>query len=246
MKRLIILLLSLSYCACAAVVLARSAAREPLDLASAQAAPLRLQAAGVGYAGAEASAGDVCLHAEGVGLGSRVFNWSDAQADGLFVESGTGGESKVYQPYELAREAGWYGGVEGPDEPEPSNNIWGLFVAGGKVWMGTDGLGVLSFDPEREEWSRYDWQREAAPGTRTDLLFADGKHLFVNRLGGLYAYSPEKGVGVRLPLAGYGSGEVRLADDATYVIEFRSHGYGEKSYTVGAALLEGHLSRLAP
>lgn len=35
-------------------------------------------------------------------------------------------------------------------------------MSGGKVWMGTNGLGVLVLDPRREEWSRYDWQREAA------------------------------------------------------------------------------------
>lgn len=57
-----------------------------------------------GYAGVEASAADVCLHAEGVESGGRTFNWSDAVMDGLFVEGGGG--SKVYQTYELARRAG--------------------------------------------------------------------------------------------------------------------------------------------
>jgi hypothetical protein len=70
--------------------------------------------------------------------------------------------------------------------------------------------------------------------------------MFVNRLGGLYAYSLEKGVGVRLPFPGDGSGEVKLVDEWTYSIEFRVYGRGKQSYTVGAAQLEEHFSRLAP
>jgi hypothetical protein len=246
MKRIIVLLLGLSYLPCAATARAQGAAGRPLDLASAPASALKLQAAGVVYAGEEVSAGDVCLHAEGVESGGRTFNWSDAMTDGLFVEDRLGGGSKVYQPYELARRAVWYRGGDGSDESEPNNNIWGLFVAGEKVWMGTQGLGVLVLDLAREEWSRYDWQREAAPDTRTDLAYVDGRHMFVNRLGGLYAYSLEKGVGVRLPFAGDGSGEVKLADEWTYSIEFRVYGRGKQSYTVGVAQLEGYFSRLAP
>jgi hypothetical protein len=143
MKTIIILLLSLSYLPCAATAHAQGAAGKPLDLASAPASALKLQAVGVVYTGEEVSAGDVCLHAEGVEGGGRTFNWSDAMTDGLFVEDRLGGGSKVYQPYKLARRAGWYRGGDGSDESEPNNNIWGLFVAGGKVWMGTDGLGVL-------------------------------------------------------------------------------------------------------
>jgi hypothetical protein len=245
MKTIIILLLSLSYLPCAGTAYAQGAAEKTLDLASAPASGLKLQAAGVAYAGAEASAGDVCLHADGVESGGRTFYWSDAQLDGLFVEDRLRGVSKVYQPYKLARRAGWYEAGDGSEESEPNNNIWGLFVSEGKVWMGTNGLGVLVLDPGREEWSRYDWQREAAPDTRTDLVYVDGRHMFVNRLGSLYAYSLEKGVGVRLPFAGDGSGEVKLVDEWTYSIEFRAYGRGKQSYTVGVAQLEAHFSQLA-
>lgn len=246
MKRIIILLLSLSYLPCAGTARAQGAADRPLDPAASAASTLKLRAAGINYAGVEASAGDVCLHADGVETGGRTFYWSDAVMDGLFAEDGLGGGSKVYQPYELARRAGWYKGGGGSEGPEPNDNIWGLFVSGGKVWMGTDGLGVLALDPARDVWSRYDWQAEAAPGTRTDLVYVDEKHLFVNRLGGLYAYSLEKGVGLRLPLAGYGFGRVELVHGGTYVIGFQAQGRGGQSYAVGVAELEGLLSQSAP
>ena len=160
------LLLSLGLLLGGAKSHAQRAGGEPLNLAPAQAASLKLRAAGFRYVGAEASAGDVCVHEEPVMLDGRSYNWSDAQMDGLFAEDGRRGVSKVYQPYDLASKAGWY---KGEGEPEPNNNIWGLFVSGGKVWMGTNGLGVLAFDPVREEWTRYDWQTEAVPGTRTYL-----------------------------------------------------------------------------
>lgn len=215
---------------------------ERLTLASARVSSLARRAVGVRYAGVEVSAGDVCLHAEGLDFGGRTFNWSDAQTDGLFVEDKLRAAAKVYQPYGLALKAGWYKGV---GEPEPHNNIWGLFVSGGKIWMGTDGLGVLAFDPGREEWTRYDWQTGAAPGVRANLAFIDGKHMFVNRRGGLFAYSLKEGVGIELPLAGYGGGEVELRDEHTYVIEFAARGRGRKSYVVGVTQLEDYFSQAA-
>lgn len=69
--------------------------------------------------------------------------------------------------------------------------------------------------------------------------------MFVNRLGGLFVYSFEKGVSVKLPFAGYGGGEAKLINGETYVIEFAAQGYGKQSYTVGVAQLEGHFSKVA-
>lgn len=243
MKTIISLLLGLSYILCGASASAQDTAGVPLDLGPARVTPLKVRAAGIVYAGVEASAGDVCTHVEGVELGGRTFNWSDAQMDGLFVEDRLAGASKIYQPYVLARRAGWH---VGGDEPEPNNNIWGLFVSGGRVWMGTNGLGVLAFDPRREEWTRYDWQTKADPGVRTELVFIDGRHMFVNRGGGVFVYSLTKGVGIKLPFAGDGSGEVRLTDGNTYAIEFAGYGYGRKGYTLGVTQLEGYFAKVAP
>ena len=77
-------------------------------------------------------------------------------------------------------------------------------------------------------------------------MYIDGKHMFVNRLGGLFVYSMEKDVSVRLPFPGYGSGEARLVNGETYVIEFAARGYGKKSYSVDVTQLEGYFSTLAP
>src|SRR5215208_3559545 len=104
---------------------------EPLALASARVASLKLRATGLRYVGAEASAGDVCVHEDPIKLDGRSYNWSDAQTDGLFTEDSSSGVSKVYQPYDLASKAGWY---KGEGEPEPNNNVWGLFASGGNVW----------------------------------------------------------------------------------------------------------------
>lgn len=137
------------------------------------------------YEGVAADAGDVCLHYEALSHRGRNYYWSDAILDGLFVEGGDS-PSRVYQPYDLAVRSGWH---TKSDDSHTNDNVWGLFESGGKIWMGTNGLGILEFDPRRSVWSRYDWQRPARPDVMTYLLSVDENYMFFTSSGGTLVYS---------------------------------------------------------
>jgi hypothetical protein len=147
----------------------------------------RLVATDIKYEGVETESNDVCFHDDPLSYGGRSYYWSDAMSDGLFVEGGESA-SKIYQPYDLAIKAGWYAKLD----DETNNNIWGLFEAGGKIWMGSYGLGVLEFDPVSSLWSRYDWQYQAEPGATTYLAFVNGKYLFFQSRGAWFVYSRQR------------------------------------------------------
>ena len=153
----------------------------------------RLVAKDIKYEGADADSSDVCLHADPLPYGGRNYYWSDAMSDGLFVEGGEAA-SKIYQPTELAIKAGWYAKID----DESNNNVWGLFESGGKIWLGSDGFGILEFDPRSSLWSRYDWQYQAQPGATTYLSFVDGKYLFFQSRGASLVYSRQRGVCAQL------------------------------------------------
>src|SRR4051812_23178547 len=110
-----------------------------------RAVDFKLIAGDLKYEGAEADSGDVCLHDYPLALGGINYYWSDANNDGLFAEGKSA--SKIYQPYELAVREGWYKKAE---DDQSCNNLWGMFVSGGRLWMGSDGLGLLEFDPQSE------------------------------------------------------------------------------------------------
>jgi len=145
----------------------------------------RLIAKDIKYEGVETEANDVCLHDDPLSYGGRNYYWSDAMSDGLFVEGGESA-SKIYQPYELAIKAGWRAKIE---DDETNNNVWGLIESGGKIWMGSDGLGILEFDPRNSLWSRYDWQYQAEPGVLANLSFVDEKYFFFQGRGAWFVYS---------------------------------------------------------
>ena len=139
----------------------------------------------VKYDGAETDSGDVCLHYDPVSYGGRNYYWSDAITDGLYVDAGDSG-STIYQPYKLAELAGWH---KERDDENTNNNVWGLHEFGGRIWMGSNGLGILELDPAQNLWARYDWQYDAKPGIRAYLLFVDEQYLFFIGYGAHLVYS---------------------------------------------------------
>ena len=203
-----------------------------------RAAPFYLTDSNFRYDGVEVEAGDVCLHYDALRHRGRNYYWSDAMSDGLFVEGGNA-PSKIYQPYDLAARAGWH---TKSDASDPNNNVWGLFESGGKIWMGTNGLGILGFDPRLSAWSRYDWQQQARPGVRTYLLFVDEKYMFFTSRGGIFVYSWKYQVcaqlaeplDMRVDTSGYKNGSVYLRIK------------GQRAKSSYYAALEREFSRLKP
>lgn len=201
----------------------------------------RLLDSNVRFDGVKADRDDVCIHRDNIVYGGRHYFWSDADMDGLFVEGGAE-PSKVYQPYALALRAGWH---KKRGDSEPNNNVWGLFESGGTIWMGTNGLGVLAFDPRQGVWSRYDWQRRARPGLTTYLNFVDERHLFFSNSQGSFVYSLKQDVCAQLAICPYCSVEVtRSKDGSTYQLETELYLSSKNSYVVSVAALEREFSQL--
>ena len=197
----------------------------------------RLVAKDIRYEGQEADSSDVCLHDDPMTYGGRNYYWSDAMSDGLFVEGGESA-SKIYQPYELAIQAGWRAKIE---DDETCNNLWGLFESGGEIWMGSDGLGILEFNPRNSLWSRYDWQYQAQPDVLAYLSFVDGKYFFFHSRGASFVYSRQRGVCAQLanPLdSRIDSSQIR---GGTNYLQFRNS-EAKRSYY---AELESEFARLA-
>jgi hypothetical protein len=168
--------------------LAQTPAKSNPDSLLIRAVDFKLIAGDLKYEGAEADSGDVCLHgADPLTLGGINYYWSDADKHGLFAEGKSA--SKIYQPYELAVREGWYKKAE---DDKSCDNLWGMFVSGGHLWMGSDGLGLLEFDPQRESWSRFDWGKEARPRDVTYLRFVDERYLFFSSTGrvGTRSFAP--------------------------------------------------------
>ena len=141
-------------------------------------------AANVKYDGADVESNDVCLHYDALPNLGRKYYWSDAMTDGLYAEGKS--FSRIHQPYKLAFKAGWH---EKDDDEETNNNVWGLFALNGKLWMGSNGLGILEFDPRTDLWTRYDWQFKASPGETTYLTSIDNRFLFFMSRRGEFVYS---------------------------------------------------------
>jgi hypothetical protein len=210
------------------------------DKSLVRAVSFRLLDSNVRYDGVRADKGDVCIHRDRLVYGGRSYYWSDANMDGLFVEGGAE-PSKIYQPYVLALRSGWY---KRRGDSEPNNNVWGLFESGGRIWMGTNGLGVLAFDPRRGVWSRYDWQRRARPGLTTYLTFVDERYLFFYNSRGKFVYSLKHDICAKLAVCPYCSVDVtRSQDGSAYQIE--TGFLGEKNnYVLSVAALERDFSQL--
>jgi hypothetical protein len=181
------LYLNIILCLAASIVAAQLPANNKQNRLLMRKVSFRLVAKDIKYEGVEADSSDVCLHDDPLPYRGRNYYWSDAMSDGLFVDGGESA-SKIYQPYDLAVRAGWYAKLD----DETNNNIWGLFESGGKIWMGSYGLGVLEFDPGSSLWSRYDWQYQAEPGATTYLSFVDKKYLFFGSRGAWFVYSRQR------------------------------------------------------
>ena len=56
--------------------------------------------------------------------------------------------------------------------------VHGFHGGGGRIWLGTGGVGILSYEPVADLWARYDVKAEAIPGWQSRVLYADDRYVF--------------------------------------------------------------------
>lgn len=88
----------------------------------------------------------------------------------LLVRHETTGELRHFSMFDLAVSAGWLSNVETIRLP---GAIRGLGRAGNTLWMGSNGVGVVSLDMERDFWTRYDTKDIPVPGDHRGVSWTD-------------------------------------------------------------------------
>jgi hypothetical protein len=78
----------------------------------------------------------------------------------------------------LAEAGGWYGAERGPDTI--ADDVRGLAGTRARVWMGTNGVGIVVLDVQSRRWSRYDVQWRAEPGRQNWIRYADDEYVFAS------------------------------------------------------------------
>lgn len=175
--------------------------------------PFKLRASGVAYAGVEKSAGEddgsVAFRRETLKplvIGQTAYHIAHLVPglgyEGLAAEDLKTGRWTVYPMFHLAVAAGWYK-PEGKDaDGNYPDAVLGLCRVGDRLWMGSNGVGVVAFDTRRRLWSRYDVKEAPVEGHHMTVWHADEGYLFVTvgefPSARLHAYSVRRDRWLRL------------------------------------------------
>ena len=158
----------------------------------AEPSPIRLRASGVWFTTGEIED----LTAEDFARSRADEYWQEARwQNTLFFPSHLGPSNDgglgiyvlgartwtIYPMFALATAAGWYKPL--PDEDSLPQEISGVAVGGGRVWMGTSGLGIVARDLREGVWSRHDFKDRGLPGIHSTVYYADDDYL-IGRSGG--------------------------------------------------------------
>lgn len=137
---------------------------------------------------------------------------------------------KEFNPFHVASSQGYMPStLEGLDKAAR-----GFGGGGGRIWFGTNGVGILAYDPARDLWARHDVKQESVPGWQSTVLHADDHYVFAKTEAfedhpgsGLCVFSIESEAWFELKEKGdeasrlENAHEVSLVDGATYVVRTR-------------------------
>jgi hypothetical protein len=99
--------------------------------------------------------------------------------EGLAAENLSTGKWTVYPMFHLAIAAGWYNPKGEKRDGNYPDAINGLHKVGERLWMGSNGVGVIAYDTKKKSWSRYDISEETIEGQHMTVWYADEEYLFV-------------------------------------------------------------------
>ena len=104
---------------------------------------------------------------------------SDAEGLGIYR---LGEDAWVTYPmFGLALAAGWF--TPRVDDLPLPDDIEGIGIGGGRVWMGSIGVGIIVRNIRDGRWSRYDTKSTPLPGIHSMLLHVDDEYVLA-RSGG--------------------------------------------------------------
>jgi hypothetical protein len=169
--------------------------------------PMRLRASGAAFEGTtreDMSLADLDeLRRDGdwreVESNGTIFfpgHWKSHYSEGLAAYRLGAKTWTIYGMSALALATGWY---KPPDDPYFPDFIHGVARGGGRIWMGTVGIGIVARDVRDGTWSRHDVKAKGLPGIHSMMFVADDDYV-IGMSGG-----PTGGWKERLP-------EVRQGD----------------------------------
>jgi hypothetical protein len=146
--------------------------------------PMRLRASGASYSGVKKS-----MTREEFERARKEEYWQEVQwNDTVFfpghvtsMEDGLGAytlgtaRSTAYPMSALAIATGWYKPPD--DERYFPDFIHGVALGGGRIWMGTIGLGIVARDVRDGTWSRHDVKAKGLPGIHSMVFYADDEYV---------------------------------------------------------------------
>ena len=137
--------------------------------------PMRLRAGGVKFAGEAFSRRlDRSSQAPEITIAGVTY-FHGGGPDGLVAHDKTAGTQRVYGMFDLAIAGGWYKRQGNDYLPQ---DIRGLWREGSRLWMGSNGVGVLVFDTQAGTWSRHDMKETPVVGHHVNVCFADADFVF--------------------------------------------------------------------
>jgi hypothetical protein len=113
----------------------------------------------------------------------RVAYYRAIMESGLVAEDLATNTARAYRMFDLAIAAGWY---ERRGNEYLPQDIRGLCRQGNRLWMGSNGVGVLAYDTKNRTWLRYSLQEAPVPGFHVTVLYGDEDYVFAT-----YGYRKE-------------------------------------------------------
>jgi len=160
----------------------RTTLAEPRERLRTSLSPLKLLASDVKYDGEALQAPPDRITGEKIII-NRVAYYRAIMEEGLVAEDLATNTARAYRMFDLAIAAGWY---EREGSEHLPQGIRGLYRQGNRLWMGSNGVGVLVYDTKTRTWSRYPLQDAPVPGFHVTVLYGDADYVFAT-----YGYRKE-------------------------------------------------------
>jgi hypothetical protein len=113
--------------------------------------------------------------------------------EGLIAKKRGAHTWRISDMFALAASAGWFVPEKGRKIEHHNGAIRGFFRVGGRIWMSSNGVGLIVYDTGARTWARYDVRAKPVESNDMTLEHADEDYLFVSVGGSLHVRSMRSG-----------------------------------------------------